>query len=379
MQNNLLLFSVITIWLGLVSSHTVQDKWQNPQAGWLYVLDADVGSDENHVLLVDPIKGSIEGTITLGAQPELAVSHDGLRLFVMSGPAERGRITIYDARNGRAISGLDVQQRTLLTTPPQPSTMAVSRDNHWLFVPTMDTRSPGFDEYGISRFDVKGDSIIPAGRALLPECGVAQIIPEIDGEWDLLVHCPLGNMTRRILFDSDGHVAKYADLDLPSRKYDPAYGQMAQHPLATQVVIYKGAGDDISVLTGNNELCFLSMQDKTGPCSSFGAKLQGRWIQQRPGLLSDDGRQIYFGTGSARERSQGVANAVEVVDTSTMSISSIGTTTPFWTLALDPRHGFLYAASPRNHKIVQIDLAKKEETKEISMVNYRPAIIVPVF
>jgi len=370
------LFSLL--WSGIPSIALAQNAWQLPQKSWLYVLDADASADEGHVLLVDPDTAAVKGTITVGMEPDLTASPDGSRIFVVSGSSAQGKVVMYDARTGHAVASTDIQQRILYTTWPQSSTIAVSRDGRWLFVETMQPMAPGIDRYDVLRFELARNSIREAGRAALPECGIAQLAPESDGDWDLLVHCPLSNIVRRILFDIDGHVSKYADLELPSRPFDPAYGQREHGLLRTQAIVYSGAGDDVLALTGSNELCRLNFQHKSGPCSSFPTELQGRWIPRRPWSYSTDGRFMYFGSGEVADRSQGTASSIEIADTVTMTIvARIEVSTPFRTLAVDSRGEKLYAAGPQAHKIMQIDLKTKREIKEIALPGFSPAIVVP--
>jgi len=243
----------------------------------------------------------------------------------------------------------------------------------------MQTMAAGLDEYSILRFEVSKGTITAAGRGSLPECGIGQLIPIADGNWDILVHCPFSNTTRRIAFDAVGHVSNYEDLPLPSRPFDPSSGQVERKALKTQSVVYKGTGDDLAILTGANELCRLNLQDRTGPCSSFPTRMQGRWIPSRPWPSSADGRILYFGSGPALNRSQGMASAIEVVDTQTMTlVSSINVSMPFRTLAVDSRGEKLYAANPDAHAILQIDSNSKKEIKKISLSGFRPAIVIPV-
>jgi hypothetical protein len=361
---------------GLFSTPAANNKWQSPKSGWLFVLDADITTSENHVLLVDPNRQSIEGKITVGPQPEIAVSQDGSRIAVISGPAERGEIELYDSRTGSMISTLNVRQRALLTTPPQSSTMAFSRDGRWLFVPTMESMAPSIDEYGVSRYEVSGTSIAPAGHALLPECGVAEIFAESGDQWDLGVYCPLSNTMRRILFGSDGLVVRYSDTNLTVSRGSADLHTHNVNQDETQAVLYNGLGQGVWILTASAQLCRVGLSDSGSPCNSFDGKLRGRWISDRVGVMTGDGH-LYLGSGPVQERNQQNVDAVEIVDTISMSISSIKTPMSFWSLAFDARNRLLYGANPRAHKIIQID-PTKGETKEIPMLDYNPAVIVPV-
>jgi len=355
-----------------------QNTWKSPKQGWLYVLDGGGFSrNEAHILLVDPSNESVEGRITVGQAPEFTISSDGSKIFVVSGSVDQGEVTVYDAQSGQRIASTNIQFRVLYTAWSSSATVAVSRDGRWLFVETMRTIAEGVDEYAVLRFDVGGGAIKPAGRASLPECGLADLIPIGDGKFELLVHCPFSNATRQIRFDTNGSVAIYADLELPSRPYNPASGLREHRPLNTVAVLYRGGGD-LTVLTGSNEVCHFSMQNGTGPCSSLPARMQGRWIPARPWPHSPDGKLIYVGSGPTISRSQGMASSIEVIELETMKLlSSIDVSTPFWQIAVSPRGETLYATNPVTHTILEIDAIARKAVKEISIPGH-PAAIIPV-
>src|SRR6266478_1739707 len=94
-----------------------QNLWQQPQSGWLYVLDARGSSrDDAHIILVDPEAGISKGSITVGYAPQFVVSPDGLKIVVVSGSANKGEIAIYDPRSGRAIAKDDVPFRIIYSS-----------------------------------------------------------------------------------------------------------------------------------------------------------------------------------------------------------------------------------------------------------------------
>ena len=359
------------------SSLAAQNAWQSPKQGWLYVLDGT--RSEPHILLVDPSTESVQGRIVVGPAPEFTISPNGSKIFVVSGPVDGGEVTWYDAPTGRIVSATNILFRTLTTTWPGSDTVAVSQDGRWLYVETMQTIAEGHDEYAVLRFDTAAGAISPSGRALLPECGLADLIPVTDDKWDLLVFCPFSNSTRKIRFAGDGTVSGIADIDLPSRPYSPAYGQRDIRPLRSVSVLHRENPSNLTVLTASNEVCTLSLQGGAGPCSSLSPRMQGRWIPERSWPHSPDGRLIYVGSGPIISRSEGMATSIEVIDTDAMKIvSSIDVSMPFWRIAAGRGGEKLYATNPVSHTIIEIDATAKKEIREILIPNSHPSAVIPV-
>ena len=64
-------------------------SWQTPQTGWLYVIDATTA--RSRILLFDPERGGVAGTILTGYNPDIAVSPRGDRLYLASQVAQCGQ------------------------------------------------------------------------------------------------------------------------------------------------------------------------------------------------------------------------------------------------------------------------------------------------
>ena len=357
-----------------------QNLWQQPQSGWLYVLDARGSSrDDAHIILVDPEAGISKGSITVGYAPQFVVSPDGLKIVVVSGSANKGEIAIYDPRSGRAIAKDDVPFRIIYSSWATDTTLALSRDGQWVFVETMQTVAEGSDVYGVQRFQIGNDFIHAAGHASLPGCGVAELIPVDGSDWSLMVHCGLSNILRLLSFDDTGNVSKIKDLALPVRPYDAASGQMAQQPLATRAISYSGSGDSVLALSGSNEICRLDVLSGAGPCSTLLNRMLGRWIPPGPWPRSPQGHVWYFGSGPVTTRSQGMATAIEIVDASTLTLQgSINASQPFWSLAVAKNGSVLYGANPAGQTILRFDAISRRQVSEIALPGSKPAVIIPV-
>jgi len=328
---------------------------------------------------VDPAAGISKGSITVGYAPQFVVSPDGLKMVVVSGAANKGEVTIYDSRSGRAITKDDVPFRIIYTSWATDTTLALSRDGQWLFVETMQTVAEGTDVYGIQRFQIGNDFIHAAGHGSLPGCGVAELIPLDGPDWDVMVHCGSSNMLRLLRFDSTGNVSNIKDLALPVRPYDAASGQMAQEPLATRAISYYGGSDSILALSGSNEVCRLDVLTGAGPCSTLLNRMLGRWIPPGPWPRSPEGHVWYFGSGPVTARSQGMATAIEIVDASTLALQgSINASKPFWSLAVAKNGSFLYAANPADQTIMRFDAVSRRQVNEIALPGSKPAVIIPV-
>src|SRR5438094_761721 len=58
-------------------------QWQAPRSGWVLVLDYDGhGEAEGKLLLVDPEHDGVIGNLSVGYDPDLALSPDGRYIFL---------------------------------------------------------------------------------------------------------------------------------------------------------------------------------------------------------------------------------------------------------------------------------------------------------
>src|SRR6266481_7907085 len=77
-----------------------------PNSGWLYVVDSHRNVSESAVLVVDPEKGRIIASLPTGFQPDIAVSPDGLRLYLSyseRGTTSGGELAVIDTSTGAVL------------------------------------------------------------------------------------------------------------------------------------------------------------------------------------------------------------------------------------------------------------------------------------
>ena len=96
-------------------------SWQAPQKGWLYVVD--LGPLEPRVLLFNPDRGEVAGTIRTGYNPDIALSPSGDRLYLASGVEGCGGsncdlLAVIDTRAGRVLSTTPIPDRVLYKLNP---------------------------------------------------------------------------------------------------------------------------------------------------------------------------------------------------------------------------------------------------------------------
>ena len=164
--------------------------WSEPQSGWLYVLDPDVGDGKSVVWLVDPGEG-VKGALEAGYAPFFALSPDGARLYVVSGqPGPPGSDVYSDELWAIDTASAVLLQRVKLSdrvtyTLPAPGGLAVSPDGRYVHVAKSRTIRPGVHEQTIQTYDTIRKRFLPE-EAKLPGCGFPEIIP-VSGTWQLVV------------------------------------------------------------------------------------------------------------------------------------------------------------------------------------------------
>jgi DNA-binding beta-propeller fold protein YncE len=153
----------------------------------LYIVDSDRGRSDSHERLfaVDPERKKIVKTYPTGSHPDIALSHDGTRLYVASesrapdGPegAGAGRLDVVDAATGAAVASVADPNPWVATGPLYGSEMALSADGHWLYVyKLMSDHSEHTVSEFVAIFDTAANKFLPDAIPL-PKCGAALLVP----------------------------------------------------------------------------------------------------------------------------------------------------------------------------------------------------------
>jgi DNA-binding beta-propeller fold protein YncE len=347
--------------------------WQRPEPGWLYIVDGDSlrGDKTSRVLVVDPDRDVVvEQLPVTGYQVALAQSHDGRRLYVVSGPAGVGMLTIIDTTTSQITGRVSVPNRVLVTTLPDSATLAISRDDRWVFVENMKTTVPGVDEYSVSIIDAQNPNR-PIHIAPIPSCGVGHLMTE-SRAWDLLIHCFATNAVRMIGVGPDGAVTRTDSEALPSRPKTDAAKVAAPVATRSATIALEDSRGQISAMMGDGQgvdgapdVLHLNLDVFASPV----------FIPMQNWAVTKDGHLLYGGVTPLANAAQheGKLNQVAVIDLDTRKqTATIPIPYPFFSLALSASGDALFAASPRSGKVVVIDTAQQRINRVLSNVGASP-------
>lgn len=345
------------------------ESWTMPEPGWLYVLDTWSGDPQ--ILLLDPDTESIRGVIKTGARPDMALSPDGIFLYVVSGKPKW--LSVIDTQKGNI-----VHEEVCSDCPNIPITwgsrMVISEDGTRLYLHKMRMVSPGTYHYIISIFDTDQRRFLPQ-ETVMPECGGFALFAG-PREKELFVHCSKSNDLRVLRFASDGQVSSMTKVSLP---WTRPQGRHTRWWFAGWQEV-EGAPH---VLRGDGTVFEFIPWKGNGSFREQNSFLpEDRQIYFRKWPSSSDGTRVYIGSSYVMQgSSQSTAQQIYVVDTrSWQEIANIKTSQQFWLLATDPEDRYIYASGTFgrtfNSDIVVIDAVSLKEVKVIQDVGKRPMYIL---
>ena len=351
----------------VVSSPSRAPQWRTPQAGWLYVLDhGDALGGPARVLLVDPNKGRVMGSLDVGDAPEMALSPDGKRLYV-AGVLDQGDfLTVIDTATGSALQSVPLRDRWQYTGMPEAPTMTVSTDGRWLYVLKLHIIPKARDEYTIGTFDTLG-SVFQAAELPVPDCVAGSLLPSSGGE-GVQVFCSGTNDVRFLFSGNRDHRV------LPLPAISSETGPWAK----IKIGVRAPNGNTLAVM-GDGRILEID-PESTKVVRVLNDRLNGSWVPSREVPRSPDAKILYIGIGRLSERSTGMADRILAIDTKTgRQLGSIKTSHPFWSLTIsgDGRH--LYAVGSEYKDLLILDTARYEEIRDVSGIGLNPAraVVVP--
>jgi DNA-binding beta-propeller fold protein YncE len=368
--------------LAPAATPNIQAKnWTKPKTGWLYVLDPKKGGGDSEILLVDPEQTRVMGSIRADYLPDMALSPDGKRLYVLSGaPAT---LSVIDTASGALIAAVEAGDRIQYLVLPDVPALTVSPDGRWVYVLRMHSVAPLLDVFAIATFDTAQNRMLPE-EASVPNCGAGHLIPGRE-ERSVLLFCVNSNDMRLVTLSPNGGIAAESDAVIPEIAGVPG-GAGNELFTLTKVVSPTPDATSVRLLTasgGTSEVAVAGSQLREAarpafPESSASKHLTGRWIPLRPWPRSPDGSRIYVGSGRLENRSSGLVDAIHVVDAGSGRIDrTIQTTEPFWSIATSADKRHLYTISPATRSISVIDLSTGERTASIRNMGETPVLAVP--
>lgn len=349
--------------------------WQRPRSGWLYVLDPAPHNaphnfdDDPRVQLVDPTNGLVRGEILTGYNPEISLSPDGTRLYLLHIVSTGSELVVIDTSSGEILKSVPAPPKIPYILVPHSSSMEVSEDSNWVYLFSM--RSPGptseFDLYSLATFDVKTGSFLPE-RVQVGNCGPPLILPSTALE--LTIFCPHSNDIHQVTLEVDGSLRSASRLGLQ--------GSIA----ATKGLLHNLVRTGF--LTANNEPVALMGDgslykfDRQNHKFTKVRRVTDARILPNKAIISPDGSEIYISV-SRIDRSSGRSEEILILDSESHSlIGAIQTTRPFWSLGISSDGRYLYAPTLHDKSVLIIDTVTRREIAELPNIGVKTPAIVEV-
>jgi DNA-binding beta-propeller fold protein YncE len=354
------------------TSQIVVNQWTKPLPGWLYVLDprSDPASPNSRVWLVDPESSKVMGSVSVGYDPDYALSPDGSRLYVASGERESGQLAIIDTATGnlRQIPFPDrVLYKPWYRGLPPFSEMATTSDGRTLWLPEPHVFSPDKIETRLSAFDTQGERFLKT-TVDTGTCDFGDFLATpFENQLDFLCGSFGGSPRNRFvrLDPGRGEVSSaVADLPLPSR-------------CGLAEIFTLSGGSTRAIVRSDGAVYEMdTTTQKYSPTSVTGA-CRERAVAHAEWPRSADGTKLYLGYGGVAPNGMSAATELRVFDVATWTRSkSVRTSAPFWSAAASPDGKSIYAVSPELHGIMVIDADALQENRVIFVGNTPSLAIV---
>jgi hypothetical protein len=261
-------------------------KWVAPQSGWLYVLDSNGGHKQSQVWLIDPVSGTVQGDITVGYAPDMALSPDGSRLYVtfvdVEGASGRNFAAI-DTRTANVLAVVQNPNGISWHMPAPASLMAVSADNKTVYVLRRQTPIPTQDQYYVAQFDVASLSFVP-GEISLGFCPGSVLLPTTRA--GLIISC-----SSRVL-----------QIAIPGQSGITIIDTFGQLSNAVQVSnkgwpgissIFMDSAKHLRTLDRDGQLTTVNLTNGAVAAVQKISNLGAWWIPYRNTVVSPDGTMLY--------------------------------------------------------------------------------------
>jgi DNA-binding beta-propeller fold protein YncE len=345
------------------------ERWRAPKPGWLFVLDSWIRDPQ--ILLLDRETGAIQGVIKTGYDPDMALSPDGMFLYLTS--SDPALLSVLDTHSGNVIHEEPVSdlRRYVMFWD---TAMAVSRDGQWLYLHKMRPGPIGNDHHSISIFDTRLRQFLPE-EAALPDCGGTRLLLAYD-ERELFVLCRQSNDFRVLRFAPDGSTTSEKQILWPWTRPTRIY--VGKKPDGSTPESLSAVGGGIQVIRADSTI--VEMNPDNGAYTEISSFLPAdRVVVGRNWASSTSGARLYVGSHLwAQPGQEGVADQIHVIDTRTWSeIGSIRPSLGCWLLATDRHDKYVYCASGRGNGAVSIiDAVSLKEVKVLRQVGVNPAFII---
>jgi DNA-binding beta-propeller fold protein YncE len=350
------------------AAHLLPASWQQPQSGWLYVLDPNQLDLESQLLLVDPRSGTVKGVIRAGNDPAMALSPDGHRLYLASKRGGADTLSVVDTASGHVLGSAAISFRWGDTILPTSSSMAVSADGARVYVRTHQTLASGIDKETVTSFDT-ATMRFTADAVDVTGCGASSLLvaPQIPMK---LVCLQSGNV-RSIGGDSAQVVSipRVTDERRDKNGNRINLGRLAGGALSAD-------GKTIYGISEGGRLSIVDAATQVGRHVDLGIGTD-RWVVPNRVSLSADGTRLYIGAGRLADRDHSRADQMLVVDTATSTvIKTISASAVFWSFTLSRDGSHLYASQPETRSVALIDTVTGAQSRAITGLGESPALVM---
>jgi len=367
---------------GGIQAAAAQSPATVPKSAWVYVLDNNKGMSTSQVLLLDTEAGRVVRTFAAGRTPEMALSPDGKRLYIVSrlGRHTDDTLLVFDTATGNVLHQETLADRALYKIRPGRPTITVSPDGRWLYIIKMRSTPgpPQRDEYTIATYDAERGSFLPV-EAPIPDCGMGQFL-QASNNGQLHVLCPTAHSVYSFQVTPQGLGSNPLTLRLPpGPRYVYLSGlQTTDSETPVHPSISGGAlspdGRTLTIVMSYLLILEIDARQKTILRTARGPS--DRWSRFLVTAASTNGTKLYVPVGLIAKRGEfgGVTDEILVIDTKSLQqIGMITTSRPFWSFAISDDGRYLFAISPEDRSLTVIDTSTYREIRTIQGTGVTPS------
>jgi hypothetical protein len=329
-----------------------------PYTHWLYVLDpTNRGYRSSAVLALDPESREVVRRFPAGYDPQMALSPDGSRVFVVSTLMPEGTnsyrevIDEFDTSAGERVSRTSLPEldgtnksRTGHKVPVFNPDFTTSMDGSRIYIGEQTIRrGPVRARTFVGTFDTSANELL-ANSVEIPDCNTRVLLPGASPE-QLTVACsatsehatvPERNFLYFLTISDDGSATEPHRLDLPgSNGADAFYENLAWAASSPD-------GETIYCVTRDGHVFVVDVATERVESEADLGIQAGFTVQMPKVLVSQEGGTMYVGTGFGSSVVD--ATAVVAYDTRTWDqVASVDALHHYFGLALGPAGTGLYA------------------------------------
>jgi hypothetical protein len=343
----------------------------------LYVIDTDHQDRDGkaQVLVVDPLRKVIVKTYRAGYHPDLAVSHDGKRLYLSSSPpsgqVENGTLEVIDTTTGTTVASVSQPDRVFDTFDDVVSHMALSGDGHLLYVARIKDLGNGEVSYGVAVFDADANKFLP-DVVSLPRCDAGLLLPSREGR-TLSVICPGTRDVRTTQFDDKGVPLTRLPAGIPLNL------QTAQNIEISTA--FQSGDNEITVVLADGSYSRINLRARKS--------VQQGMIEFSPPLKANNrivgpyetpvwqGKILLVIAGGDDFRDKGLASAVAVLNLKSFQQEDFIEPGKLFSNVAIGSDGTVFLADPSNATIYILGLPDGTQKDKIEGIGVSPTIVIP--